>query len=247
MFHGIRYLFRLVYRLEKKYIVTLLLAELFQTLLVLLEFLDLRQKADRYINAYGFAGIIPVTTMNIGRLVSAALLVSVILFFDYRICLVYLLLSFLNLFFNACNKKKIINEDLSKAEAERRRAYIKSIFETPKYAKELRTFSMADWILGKYKKEAEQVNEYERTKNRFLCKNKMAYMLFGLLQQMITYGYLIYCTMTGTVSVGNFTMYLSGSITFNRLVLELFNSLTDLKQYDMYFAQFQQLEATLSL
>lgn len=44
MFHGIRYLFRLVYRLEKKYIVTLLLAELFQTLLVLLEFLDLRQK-----------------------------------------------------------------------------------------------------------------------------------------------------------------------------------------------------------
>lgn len=322
MFQGIRYLFRLVYKLEKKYIITLLLVELFQVILVLSnilfpkyildslfgsgqsyrtaavymalyaavsaimniiagymkyqsersrdalytkysiwqgkrllncpyekledpEFLDLRQKADRYINAYGFAGIIPVTTMNIGRIMSIALLVSVIIFYDYRICFVYLLLSLLNLLFNAYNKKKIIDEDLNKAEAERRRSYIKDIFETPKYAKELRIFSMADWILEKYKKEAERVNGFEKAKNRFLCKNKMAYMLFGLLRQMITYGYLIYCTMTGSVSVGNFTMYLSGSITFNRLVLELFNSITDLKQYDVYFTQFKLLDTYL--
>ncbi len=322
MFQGIQYLFRIVYKLEKKYIVALLLMELFQVVLVLSnilfpkyildflfgaersyrmavvymilytvvsatmniaaaytkyqseksrdslytkysiwqgrkllkcsyekledpQFLDLREKAEKYINAYGFAGIIPVSTMNIGRLVSVMMLVSVIIVYDYRIFLIYLLLSFLNLLFNVYNKKKIIKEDLSKTEAERRRAYIKEIFETPQYAKEMRTFSMVNWLLDKYRKAAQQVNGYEKKKNRFLCKNKMAYTLFGLLQQIITYGYLIYCTMTGEVSVGNFTMYLSGIITFNHLILEVFNSITDLKQYDMYFSKFKQFDTYL--
>ena len=209
------------------------------------QFLDLREKAEKYINAYGFAGIIPVSTMNIGRLVSVMMLVSVIIVYDYRIFLIYLLLSFLNLLFNVYNKKKIIKEDLSKTEAERRRAYIKEIFETPQYAKEMRTFSMVNWLLDKYRKAAQQVNGYEKKKNRFLCKNKMAYTLFGLLLQIITYGYLIYCTMTGEVSVGNFTMYLSGIITFNHLILEVFNSITDLKQYDMYFSKFKQFDTYL--
>ena len=279
MFQGIQYLFRIVYKLEKKYIVALLLMELFQVVLVLsnilfpkyiLDFLfgaersyrmavvymilytvvsatmniaaaytkyQSEKSRDSLYTKYSFAGIIPVSTMNIGRLVSVMMLVSVIIVYDYRIFLIYLLLSFLNLLFNVYNKKKIIKEDLSKTEAERRRAYIKEIFETPQYAKEMRTFSMVNWLLDKYRKAAQQVNGYEKKKNRFLCKNKMAYTLL--------YGCLAYCTMTGEVSVGNFTMYLSGIITFNHLILEVFNSITDLKQYDMYFSKFKQFDTYL--
>ena len=74
MFQGIQYLFRIVYKLEKKYIVALLLMELFQVVLVLsnilfpkyiLDFLFGAERSYRMAVVYMILYTVVSATMNI--------------------------------------------------------------------------------------------------------------------------------------------------------------------------------------
>lgn len=204
------------------------------------EYLKLREKAAKYINAYGFAGIIPVTIMLIGKIVTIVTIISVVVLIDYRIFLLYFVLLLINLTFHARNKLKIISEDMQMVEAERRRDYIKSVFEGREYAKEIRRYSLKNWLLEKYQGEYDFVNGFQRKKNQYRMKNKMLNVVIDSIQQIIAYTYLIVCTFSGKMSVGNFSLYLSGMTTFNHLTLDIMNTVIDLKQYDEYYVPFKE-------
>ena len=317
MFRGIRYLFRLVFRLEKKYIIMLLLSELANALVVITnivlpkyildalfgekrmtgwavkycilyaglvtifslsiavfkyasekardslytkysilqgrqflnigyaqlempEFLRLRDQSVKYINAYGFAGIIPVTIMLVGKVVTILTLLTVIVTLDIRICLIYLLITSVNLFMTVKNKRKIVEKDEEMTESERKRDYFAGIFEDKKYAKELRTYPILDWFLGLYAKEYDSVSTYKKTQNKSRRKNNALRILTDTLQLLLAYVYLIVYALKGKISVGEFTLYLSGMVVFNNTVLDIANTVIDLKQYNGYFEPFRQ-------
>lgn len=317
MFRGIHYLFRLVFRLEKKYIITLLLSELFRALTVVLNivlpkyildalflgermtglavgyciiyaglvtilglgtaaskyfsekardslytkysilqgrqflnmgyeqlempgFLKLRDQSARYINAYGFAGIIPVTVMLIGKVVTILTLLAVIVTLDVRICLIYLVITSGNLFMTVKNKRMIVQKDKEMTEAERKRDYFAGVFEDKRYAKELRTYHMLDWFLGLYAKEYDRVSTYRRAQNKSRFKNQTLRILTDTIQLLLAYVYLIVYALKGKISVGEFTLYLSGMVVFNNTVLDIANTVIDLKQYNEYFEPFRQ-------
>ncbi len=317
MFRGIRYLFRLVFRLEKKYIIMLLLSELANASMVITnivlpkyildalfgekrmtgwavkycilyaglvtlfgisiasfkyasekardslytkysilqgrqflnmgyeqlempEFLKLRDQSARYINAYGFAGIIPVTIMLFGKVVTILTLLAVILTLDIRICLIFLMIALANLFMIAKNKRKIVQKDKEIAEAERKRDYFAGVFEDKKYAKELRMYPILDWFLGLYAKEYDSVSTYKKAQNKSRRKNNALRILTDTLQLLLAYVYLIVYSLKGKISVGEFTLYLSGMAVFNNTVLDIANTVIDLKQYNEYFEPFRQ-------
>ncbi len=323
MFRGICYLFRLVFRLEKKYIIMLLLSELFRALAVITNivipkyildaifgreqgagwavkyciiyaglvtlfgigiaafqyasekardslytkysilqgrqflnmgyeqlempgFLKLRDQSARYINAYGFAGIIPVTVMLIGKVVTILTLMAVIITLDVRICLIYLVITFGNLFMTVKNKRMIVQKDKEMTEAERKRDYFAGVFEDKKYAKELRTYHMLDWFLGLYAKEYDCVSTYKKAQNMSRLKNHTLRILTDTLQLLLAYVYLIVYALKGKISVGEFTLYLSGMVVFNNTVLDIANTVIDLKQYNEYFEPFRQFTEYLN-
>lgn len=323
MFQGIHYLFRLVFRLEKNYIIMLLLSELFSALAVITNiilpkyildalfggermsgwavkycilyaglvtffglgiaafkyasekardslytkysilqgrqflnmgyeqlempgFLKLRDQSARYINAYGFAGIIPVTVMLVGKLVTILTLLAVIITLDVRICLIYLVITLGNLFMTVKNKRRIIQKDKEMTEAERKRDYFAGVFEDKKYAKELRTYHMLDWFLGLYTKEYDCVSTYRRAQNMSRLKNHTFRILTDTLQLLLAYVYLIVYALKGKISVGEFTLYLSGMVVFNNTVLDIANTVIDLKQYNEYFEPFRQFTEYLN-
>lgn len=319
MFQGIHYIFRLVYKLEKNYIISLFIMEIMTALLTVVSvilpkyivdalfggarlfgkavafltvyvvvtvivnsliamlkywseksrdslytkysilqgkkflnasytdledprYLTLREKAAKYMNAYGFAGIIAVTLMLIGKLVTIISLISIIISMDYKICFIFFAITFINLISSIHNKKRIIDEDMNMVDAERRRDYVKSIFESPQYAKEIRSYGIKEWLLKKYQKEYDTTNNYKRKQNLYKMKNKMLNLITDFVQQVVMYSYLLWCAMIGRITVGNFTMYLSGIIVFNNAVLEMVNIIVDLKQYNDYFEPFKQFE-----
>lgn len=317
MFRGIRYLFRLVFRLEKKYIILLFLAEIANALVVITnivlpkyildalfgeermtgwavkycilyaglvtlfslsiavfkyasekardslytkysiiqgrqflnmgyeqlempEFLKLRDQSAKYINAYGFAGIIPVTIMLVGKVVTILTLLAVIITLDIRICLIYLVITLVHLFMTVKNKRKIVQKDKEMTEAERKRDYFAGVFEDKKYAKELRTYHMLDWFLGLYTKEYDRVSTYKKEQNKSRLKNNALRILTDTLQLLLAYVYLIVYSLKGRISVGEFTLYLSGMVVFNNTVLDIANTIIDLKQYNEYFEPFRK-------
>lgn len=204
------------------------------------EFLKLREQSTKYMNAYGFAGIIPLTTMMIGKLITICSLLSIILFLDYRICLIYLCLTSINLFITMKNKHKIIEENMQIVDTERRKDYLKELFEKQQSAKEVRIYQLKDWLLKKYQTEFDLLNIWKAKKNLHNMKNGISNILLDLFQQIVTYSYLIYCVLKQTITVGNFTMYLTGIISFNNNILSIADTIIDLQQYNEYFEPFRK-------
>lgn len=204
------------------------------------EFLKLREQSTKYMNAYGFAGIIPLTTMMIGKLITICSLLSIILFLDYRICLIYLCLTSINLFITMKNKHKIIEENMQMVDTERRKDYLKELFEKQQSAKEVRIYQLKDWLLKKYQTEFDLLNIWKAKKNLYNMKNGISNILLDLFQQIVTYSYLIYCVLKQTITVGNFTMYLTGIISFNNNILSIADTIIDLQQYNEYFEPFRK-------
>lgn len=204
------------------------------------EFLKLREQSAKYMNAYGFAGIIPLTTMMIGKLITICSLLSIILFLDYRICLIYLCLTSINLFITMKNKHKIIEENMQMVDTERRKDYLKELFEKQQSAKEVRIYQLKDWLLKKYQTEFDLLNIWKAKKNLHNMKNGISNILLDLFQQIVTYSYLIYCVLKQTITVGNFTMYLTGIISFNNNILSIADTIIDLQQYNEYFEPFRK-------
>lgn len=204
------------------------------------EFLKLREQSTKYMNAYGFAGIIPLTTMMIGKLITICSLLSIILFLDYRICLIYLCLTSINLFITMKNKHKIIEENMQMVDTERRKDYLKELFEKQQSAKEVRIYQLKDWLLKKYQTEFDLLNIWKAKKNLHNMKNGISNILLDLFQQIVTYSYLIYCVLKQTITVGNFTMYLTGIISFNNNILSIADTIIDLQQYNEYFEPFRK-------
>lgn len=204
------------------------------------EFLKLREQSTKYMNAYGFAGIIPLTTMMIGKLITICSLFSIILFLDYRICLIYLCLTSINLFITMKNKHKIIEENMQMVDTERRKDYLKELFEKQQSAKEVRIYQLKDWLLKKYQTEFDLLNIWKAKKNLHNMKNGISNILLDLFQQIVTYSYLIYCVLKQTITVGNFTMYLTGIISFNNNILSIADTIIDLQQYNEYFEPFRK-------
>lgn len=209
------------------------------------EFIKLRDMSTRYINAYGFAGIIPVTTMLIGKLITVVSLISIITLLDVRVCIIYLVVASINLVLCIKNKRKIISEDMNMVEAERRRDYIVDIFEQPKFAKEMRSYNLCKWLLHKYTTEYDQVYNHKNVQNKMKMKNNFLHIITDTIQLGAIYVYLMYSTIKNNITVGNFTLYLSSMIVFNNTILDFANTVIDLKQYDQYFEPFMQFSEYL--
>ena len=204
------------------------------------EFLQLRDQSTKYMNAYGFAGIIPLTMTLIGKLITGLSLITILTVFDVRICLIFLLLASINLVITIKNKKTIVKEDLEMVAATRRRDYVGGLFENPSYAKEIRSYHLCDWLLEKYTNESSLVRKHQQIQNHFKEKNNIIHIVTDALQLGIVYLYLMNSARNEAMSIGNFTMYLASMVTFNRIVIDFASTIIDLNYYNTYFKPFQE-------
>ena len=98
------------------------------------------------------------------------------------------------------------------------------------YAKDIRLFSMQPWLNLKHEKLHKFMHlKIVEAKNRWL-KAGMINQLLHLLQQIILYSYLIYCVLYKEMSIANFTLYLSTTMTFFGTLTSVFGTITDLRQ-----------------
>ncbi|MDE7210703.1 MAG: ABC transporter ATP-binding protein/permease, partial [Lachnospiraceae bacterium] len=95
-------------------------------------------------------------------------------------------------------------------------------------------------------KEYDCVSAYRKVQNKSRLKNQTLRILTDTLQLLLAYVYLIVHALKGEISVGEFTLYLSGMVVFNNTILDIANTVIDLKQYNEYFEPFQQFTEYLN-
>lgn len=95
-------------------------------------------------------------------------------------------------------------------------------------AKDIRMFGLRDWLRGKYQELMEERLQAQRMNEGIWLRYKLISALTWLLSQGIVYAYLIYRAVSGTVTLGNFTLYLTTFATVSGNMGQLFRCASEL-------------------
>lgn len=208
-------------------------------------FQNLKQKAKQYVNGpfndFGF--ICERSFTLLGDIFTLMSVVYIVIRTNLFIMLVFILLTAVNAVVGAKVKNKNMNLIRSFAPTLRRRGYYEDISKNPAYAKEIRTYGITDFILGKYDNYMEKFCTETVPVHRQNMLQKIVVSLMSFLQQAVAYAYLLWQVTARTITAGDFTMYINAVILFNKTLNEAVDVTLNIKQFTGFYEDFEKYRA----
>ncbi|MCL2050229.1 MAG: ABC transporter ATP-binding protein/permease [Lachnospiraceae bacterium] len=206
------------------------------------EFLSKREKAYKFIYAdgqgFGFVldrafNIISKTLVFVGVLIVVSRL-------SILVTIIFIGISFINNYISLLTKKKYVTHELEKSEVERRAGHYSSLIEDFRYAKEIRINSISNWILKKMGQLLNESNIFYKKQMDILLGGEVFQFFGDLIKNILAYAFLLYSISRGTITIGDFAMYLAAITTFSLAMNELMDSVTDIQKFGGYFEAVQE-------
>lgn len=205
------------------------------------KYLNLKEKAYKYLygNGNGFAHVLEDAFNILGYIITMVGMATIVSRLNPYLVFVMIIIVFINTIAESCIKKKNIQLNLQRASHERRSSYFSNLFSDFRYGKDIRTYNISKWLIKKYDAQLEQMQ---------LIYNKMAgnnIKLVGIqgitsfLQQGLMYFYLIFNTVKGVITIGDFTMFINTINQFVNTLSGFITGIIDLRRYSDYYDSYQ--------
>lgn len=206
------------------------------------DMLDCNQRASQAVggNYQGVEGMMHVIFDFAGALGAVIAGLSIISTINYKIVILMIFIGLANFFFsNYANRwcKKKVWDPL--APWWRKRWYMDIALGDFSYAKDIRMFGLKKWLTKKFQEVNQIRYGYQKKNEHMWFWVTFASSTFWLLSQIIIYVYLIRCIINKTITIGNFTLYLSATSTFFECVMTMLNSINSFLHNSRYVDDFR--------
>jgi ABC-type multidrug transport system fused ATPase/permease subunit len=121
-------------------------------------------------------------------------------------------------------KVKVLTWD-QMAPINRRIDYMNQVGSDFSYAKDIRLYSIKDWLCSKLSVFYDEKMDKMSKSNEEWLKYDLFEKITGMLRNALLYGYLAYSVLFNDLSIGNFTLYLTSSFTLSNTFLNFFKNL----------------------
>jgi len=197
------------------------------------EVLDCYQKAERACDGggngiEGFEQQIISFVENISIVLGGFTIIGTMNVWLAVIMIVFSIINFI--IFNATNKhvKKIVWDKL--APWWRKHWYMNQSLANFSYAKDIRMYGLGGWL----KKRFVEINEvrlsYQKLSNKIWFWVACSLSVLWLVAQAAVYAFLIYNVYNHTLTIGNFTLYLTSAVTLFNTMNQLLNTVSAMLQ-----------------
>lgn len=106
--------------------------------------------------------------------------------------------------------------------------YLRNVTTSFDTAKDIRMFGLKDWLTDKIRElKKERIEAQKNNAKAWLITSSVSYILLAFSQAAV-YGWLIYKTVLGEMTIGNFSLYLGSSIAFYNYINNLLQGVTSL-------------------
>ncbi len=200
-------------------------------------FHDMAEKAKKFLygDGRGFSYVMESAFSIIGKVITLFGIIAIISMMNAWIVAIFLLMILASAFVDSKSKEKNHKIAMEAVNVERRWGYFSRILEDTSFSKEIRMNNLSDWLLNKEIDYSEKAIQYYKKRNRFSSLSILFNAFAGLLQNGITYAYLVYRVIMQTITIGEFTLYLNAVATFSGAVSGVLSSLVDIKIYGLYY------------
>ncbi len=206
------------------------------------DILDMEEKARSATgnNTEGVEGMMRAS-FNLGAKISLLLLtLTTVLALDWRMLFILAFIGVLQHAFFRYTVKKDRREVWDKlAPTWRKIRYMEQTTQNADYAKDIRLFSMKDWLIKKqHRILAEEQNKIFYS-HRLWAYNAAAGTALSTLATAVVYAILILAVVDRNLSIGDFTLYLGLSMTFNSAVYDTLSGFGTLKKCSLEIDNFR--------
>jgi ABC-type multidrug transport system fused ATPase/permease subunit len=205
------------------------------------EVLDLSQRGDRACssNNIGIEGILHRTQSLAQKLLTMAGLAAVISTLSPLLLVAIALLLFVNFLMTSHTRKKDKAENDRLAPVWRRRNYLTDVMGDFSFAKDIRLFSLRNFLRGMLVKQQDENFKGSNRIRGYWARANILYATTSLLQEVILYAWLCTRVLAGTMSIGDFTMYAAAIRTFTTALDGFIGDLVHIRQQNEVVSDFR--------
>ncbi len=205
-------------------------------------FKEQSERAKKYIYAdgWGFGYIFSCFLQIIEYAITAAAYIYII--YKFSIILVFINLFFTFISFRVGGKikeKEKLDQD-QKIKHERKTKYYTDIVSDHRYMKDIRIFSYKSTLMRKMRKHYETNTKFYARINRRHVFSEMLTSIFYIIQICLGYCVIIPMLAGKTISVGDFTLYISALTSYAGIMGKILDKIVYVHSYDMYFNDFKE-------
>ncbi len=205
-------------------------------------FLDMQKRAEKflYCDWHGFGYLLDCSLNALGHILTLIGIAAIIAAIDFRIVSLFFVLIICGAFIEKKAKQNAIRLSEGIIKDQRGWMYYASLFEDHSFAKEIRLNSLGKWLLNRERNYFTKVNENQKKQNDGFMISGFFGAIFTLVQQSAAYAYLIHCVVSGTISIGSFTMYTGAVTSFSVAFRKVLDSLMEIRAYDTYYEKLDE-------
>lgn len=137
-------------------------------------------------------------------------------------------------------EKKMAQSSLKAQQFERGNTYFGYKLSQIKYAKEVRINRLQDFILGKFRNNANKTLEQHKKTFRYMEKSNFVNLLLDTFGQIVSYTYLIYLVINNNLNIGLFTIYLTAMLKVSQVLLDFSKSFLKISEISQYFDAYKE-------
>ncbi len=206
------------------------------------EFLDVKEKANRFLYAdgQGFGVVLDSAVNIIGKIFVFVGLSAILSTMNIFIVLLFIALVLLDSLFESKVRKNYSKWDLEKAPIERKTGYLIGLVEDFECGKEIRINNYRDKLVSKVREHLMLSNEFYKKQTREYKKSDYFSNFTSFIREGVSYLYLVWNVISGGCSVGQFTMYLSAISQFSDAMNAVMQNVLNIKQFGMYYNELEK-------
>lgn len=204
-------------------------------------FKEQSEKAQKYIYAdgWGFGYIFGCSMQIIRYSITAVGYIYIIYKFSILLVLINLFCTLISFRVGGSIKKKEKQDGDQKIKHERKTRYYTDIVSDHRYMKDIRIFSYQPTLMRKMRSHYEADTDfYAKINKRHIFSETLANIFYAV---QIGLGYFLVISMlvNGTISVGDFTLYISALTSYTTIMGKILDKIVFVHSYDMYFKDFK--------
>jgi len=205
-------------------------------------YLEMKEKADKFLfgNWKGFSYVLDRAIDIIGEAFTLIGVILVIATLNPAIVLIFIVLVLLSSYVEARVQREQADMNLEMTLLTRRVVYYGQVIEDFSYGKELRLNSCGSWLLKRERAHWQQTYELYKKSNALGIKSGVFNSFTGLVQQVISYAYLVARFLGGHISLGDFTMFVGGVAAFSGAMRSLMQNIVEVSEYRKYYVAIEK-------
>ena len=209
-------------------------------------YLEMKEKAEKFLfgNWKGFSYVLEKAIDIIGKTFTRIGVISIIAMLNPLMVLLFTVLVLVSSYVEARVQRKQADMRLELTTIERRTVYYGQVLEDFAYGKEIRINNLGAWLMRREKEHWTYGYATYKKSNTLGIQSDLFRSFTSLVQQLVSYAYLIVRFVGNTITVGDFSMYVGGVTTFSGTMREVMQNIVEVSEYRKYYDAIEEYLST---